>query len=657
MLVGVNRFEIGGKVMKMNSLNTVFKLVMCFVIMIAISSPAYANAPIGWAVVDALGRNGTTGGGDGEVVIVDSRTKLRFHAGRPEPLTIYVVDDLLVGSGSVKVSSNKSIIGLGEGATLARFGFDIDGAENIIIRNLTIKDVQDTDDAISIKDSHHIWIDHCELTRAKDGLLDITKGSDFITVSWTKFYDHDKNSLVNSGTNEFVDHDKCNVTYYNNWFAKTVQRNPRVGYGQAHIFNNYYSDIQSYGIGVHTRAKVLAENNYFFNSNNPIQQMYSSNEWDANYGDIESVGNMFQNSRGTTAGTGISFNPTDYYSYTFALTDVANVPEIVQAYAGPGAAYSELLIPVPGNGLIDLSVAAPELSWLDTREVESWDVFFGTAQQFSLQGNVTEPRFSPVTLLPNTQYYWSVAAHTAKGVIQGSLWQFRTAPQKATKPFPSDGQSVMPYYPADSNRTKPVALQWVNAFDAQAYDVYFGTSDTLGQADYLAQVTDSAYAPGRLPLGETYYWRVDVVLADGTIKTGDTWSFSIPVAYAKAGRTEAEDMVFGGRFFRESNRGRSGDFMAKIESGPGTLSAVWNESNALCDIDIAYYDQSGGQGRIALYVNENLIGSWVADTNSNQIVVRRMSDVQLQTGDEIRIEASSDLDMLTRIDYMDITVK
>ncbi len=643
------------------SSEAIVKLLICLVVLASVSGIVYADAPIGWAVVDSLGQNGTTGGGNGESVTVSTRTHLRYHAAREEPLTIYI-EGLLVGAGNVKVASNKSIIGLGDDATLARFGFDIHGQQNIIIRNLTIKDVQDSDDAIAIQDSHHIWIDHCDLSRAKDGLLDITKGSDYITVSWTKFSDHDKCSLLNSGTNEFVDYGKCEVTYYNNWYNNTVQRNPRVGYGLAHVFNNYYSNIKSYAIGTHTRARVLAENNYFFNSNNPIHQMYSNNEWDGNYGDIESVGNIFENSRGGMVGTDRSFNPSDFYDYEFALTDAANVPLEVKSKVGPGAGYTELLIPVPGNGLIDLAAKAPELTWVDTREVDSWNVYFGTYNNFSFQANVTKPAFSPGNLLPDTVYYWRVDALAGAETVEGPVWRFRTASEQVSKPFPQDGETVMPYYPKDYNTTKPLELEWIAGFDAVAYDVYLGTNLNLDTDDYRVSVVKPEFAPGRLQLGQTYYWRVDTILADGTVVTGTTWSFALPVLDIGQGRTEAEDMIRGGRYFKEFHTRGSGvtasnGWMVKIESGPGTLSAIWKEADTVCDIDLAYQDQSAGQGTIALYINDDCIDSWIADVNNNQIVVRRILDVQLHTGDEIRIEASSDLDMLTRIDYIDIVAK
>ena len=36
--------------------------------------------------------------------------------------------------------------------------------------------------------SHHIWIDHCDISDGTDGNLDINGGSDFVTISWTKFH-------------------------------------------------------------------------------------------------------------------------------------------------------------------------------------------------------------------------------------------------------------------------------------------------------------------------------------------------------------------------------------------------------------------------------------------------------------------------------------
>jgi len=52
-------------------------------------------------------------------------------------------------------------------------------------------------DGITVENSKNIWIDHCDLSSDLshdkdyyDGALDITHGSDWVTVSNTYFHDH-----------------------------------------------------------------------------------------------------------------------------------------------------------------------------------------------------------------------------------------------------------------------------------------------------------------------------------------------------------------------------------------------------------------------------------------------------------------------------------
>ena len=91
----------------------------------------------------------------------------------------------------VSVASNKTIIGGGSGARLDSLGLDIKDRQNIIIRNLKISKADP--DAIAFRNSHHVWIDHCDLSSQKeendanDGLLDFTYGSSYLTVSWCRW--------------------------------------------------------------------------------------------------------------------------------------------------------------------------------------------------------------------------------------------------------------------------------------------------------------------------------------------------------------------------------------------------------------------------------------------------------------------------------------
>jgi len=86
-------------------------------------------------------------------------------------------------------------------------------------------------------------------------------------------------------------------------------------------------------------------------------------------------------------------------------------------------------------------------------------------------------------------------------------------------------------------------LSWDPGSFAQTHDVYLGTSfDDVNDADRANPLdvlvsqgqTAATYDPGRLVLGQTYYWRVDEVNAppDSTVFKGEVWSFEIePAAY------------------------------------------------------------------------------------------------------------------------------
>jgi pectate lyase len=208
----------------------------------------------------------------------------------------------------IRIGSNTTIVGVGKKATLRGAWFDIRGTSgvansrtNIIIRNLTLEDTYDcfpqwapTDgvlgswnslyDSISLRDSNNVWIDHNILrdkaTRDEtlpqyfgvlfqqhDGLLDITNASDLVTVSWNRFLNHDKTSLIGSSDSATADRGKLRVTFHHNLYDGIQQRAPRVRFGQVHIYNNYYKVerlphyVYSWGVGV--ESAIYAENNFF----------------------------------------------------------------------------------------------------------------------------------------------------------------------------------------------------------------------------------------------------------------------------------------------------------------------------------------------------------------------------------------------------------
>ena len=120
----------------------------------------------------------------------------------------------LLPAQTVEIKKTNDITILGADGSAAHFGFNIaSSSSNIIIRNMTIGLLAGAGaaDAISIEGMSggfptNIWIDHNELFSSMvecpgagdtsfDGLIDIKKGADNITVSYNYLHDHRKVSL------------------------------------------------------------------------------------------------------------------------------------------------------------------------------------------------------------------------------------------------------------------------------------------------------------------------------------------------------------------------------------------------------------------------------------------------------------------------------
>nr|WP_218136410.1 hypothetical protein [Nonomuraea jiangxiensis] len=174
------------------------------------------------------------------------------------------------------MASDKTIIGIGANAALVGGGLTIglpvdditappaNAVHNIIIRNISFSGA--TDDMINVQMfSHHVWIDHNDFSNGDDGAVDIKRGSDFVTVSWNRFHDHDKTLLLSHDEDAGPqDTGRLRLTYHHNFFDGTYQRHPRVRFAEpVHVFNNYYRNNALYGVASTENAGVLVEGNYF----------------------------------------------------------------------------------------------------------------------------------------------------------------------------------------------------------------------------------------------------------------------------------------------------------------------------------------------------------------------------------------------------------
>ncbi|KAJ4289540.1 hypothetical protein N0V90_010869 [Kalmusia sp. IMI 367209] len=224
----------------------------------------------------ATENGGTTGGAGGSTTTVSSLAEFTAAVKGDEAAVVIVGASIKGSQDSVKIGSNKSVIGKDSSVVLENLTLTVKNAKNVIIRNLAVQKVVGGD-AIAVQVSQNVWLDHLDLSSDRDhekdyydGLLDLTHAADFITVSNTKLHDHWKASLIgHSDSNGDEDTGHLHVTYYNNHWANINSRGPSIRFGTGHFFNNYY-DTVSDGINTRQGAQVLVENNVFVGSKKPL---------------------------------------------------------------------------------------------------------------------------------------------------------------------------------------------------------------------------------------------------------------------------------------------------------------------------------------------------------------------------------------------------
>jgi pectate lyase len=290
-------------------------------------SAAFAaeSSPVGYASMNG----GTPGGSSGTVVNVSSASALRSALSSGTSQTVRVSGMISI-SGMYSVASNKTVIGVGSGSGITGGGLNLSGVRNVIIRNLVFRNAGD--DSINVQSgSTNVWIDHNDLASGYDGLIDIKRGSDFVTVSWNRLHNHDKSMLLgHSDDNASQDQGRLRVTYVHNWFEGTGQRHPRVRFANpVHVLNNYYSNIGSYGVASTMNAGVYVERNYFENVARPTVTQTG----DSAPGNIKVLNNYKVNSGTEQVRNGASVAAIPY-SYTPESNNT--VKATVMAGAGTG---------------------------------------------------------------------------------------------------------------------------------------------------------------------------------------------------------------------------------------------------------------------------------------------------------------------------------
>jgi pectate lyase len=286
---------------------------------------SYESSPVGYGA-------GTTGGGSAGATTVSTLAAFT-SAVSGDTAKVVKVSGLIALSGQVDIGSNTTVIGVGSGSGLTGGGLRVKSESNVIIRNLVISKAVGTD-AITIQQSTYVWVDHNDLssdqTHGKDyydGLLDITHAADYVSVSWNKFHDHYKVSLVgHSDSNASEDTGHLRVTYSHNWFTNVNSRLPSVRFGKAHILNNYFQNVGDSAVHSRMGAEVYVERNVFSGVPEAITTTGDS--------DVDGYANTLNNVLG---GATTDITQTSSYTPSYSYTPESNSTTAASVTAGAGA--------------------------------------------------------------------------------------------------------------------------------------------------------------------------------------------------------------------------------------------------------------------------------------------------------------------------------
>ncbi|MFC8090549.1 polysaccharide lyase family 1 protein [Streptomyces sp. NPDC057301] len=201
-----------------------------------------------------------------------------------------------------RVPANTTLVGVpGTNAGIMGGSLQVQNVKNVIVRNLTFSATEDcfpqwdpTDgsagewnsayDSVTLRGATNVWADHNTFTDAPvfdkslktyfgrkyqihDGALDVTGGSDLVTVERNVFSSHDKTMLIGSSDTDSTG--KLRVTLHHNVWKGIVQRAPLARIGQIHLYNNLYDTTAlngyepKYSIDSRAKAQVVAEHNAF----------------------------------------------------------------------------------------------------------------------------------------------------------------------------------------------------------------------------------------------------------------------------------------------------------------------------------------------------------------------------------------------------------
>ncbi|WP_343859748.1 Ig-like domain-containing protein [Fulvivirga kasyanovii] len=243
------------------------------------------------------------------------------------------------------VQSNKTIIGMGRGASLRGVMLYNRDNSNVIMRNLKIWDINphiiEALDGVLLYGATKMWIDHCSFKWISDG-NDVYNTKE-ATFSWNRWNGYNE-YLCDGRDNYSALVQGSDITFDHIWWEGSRGRTPKL-YGDApariHMINNYHSDntfYSSYSGGPDLLLKI--ENSHFDGVRIPTVRVHG--------GVIYSSGNLYENiefhSGDNWAHTSEPKDATANFhvDYPYTLDNVNDVKSICTSRTGAGAQWGTM---------------------------------------------------------------------------------------------------------------------------------------------------------------------------------------------------------------------------------------------------------------------------------------------------------------------------
>lgn len=172
---------------------------------------------------------------------------------------------------TLRVGSNKTIVGLGRGAQVRGVSFDLGSSQNVIVRNLAIYDVNpgvlEAGDAFTLTSPNGVWLDHLTVQAISDAFIDAHPGTAGVTLSYSSF-DGTNDGECGGKERWMTTFTDTVMNVHHTRFDQASTRSPLAtgSLSRLHLWNSVLSNTDDWALGSACSAEVLVERSVFANT-------------------------------------------------------------------------------------------------------------------------------------------------------------------------------------------------------------------------------------------------------------------------------------------------------------------------------------------------------------------------------------------------------